>query len=175
MPITVDPAKLALAREIIGTMFPAGSRDAMMTGMLGNILKQFRAGMALPRNIQDPGLNAIVENAMSAVPARLKPIVAEHQPQLWEAMARAYTREFTLAELHELAAFAKTPTGRHYLQRSPAVLGDGDVAAANSAYFGKVQDVSRQVRSEVTRDLNAYLASHPDLAARLKQNSKAPH
>ena len=172
-PITVDPAKLALAREVIGTMFPAGSRDAMVAGMLNNVLQQFRAGTALPRGFDDPGLRAVMDNAIASVPARLKPILAEHLPRLWEAMARAYTREFSLAELRDIAAFARSPTGRHYLQRSPAVLGDGDVAAANSAYFGKVQDVSRQVRTEVTRDVNAYLASHPDVAARLKESAKA--
>lgn len=170
---TVDPARLELGRQIIAIMYPPEKRQAMAGSLVENVLAQFRASMNDPSIYSDPGMKKILDDAFASIPQRLSPAVQAHLPRLLEAMARAYAREFSAAELQETLAFARTPSGRHYLQSSPTIMADRDIAAANSTYFGQVQQVSQQITADFRRNVTTYLQAHPDVAARLRSQSQA--
>jgi hypothetical protein len=169
----VDPARLDLGRQIITIMYPPEKRQAMAASLVDNVLAQFRASMSDPATYADPGMKKILDDAFNSIPQRLSPAVQAHLPRLLEAMARAYAREFSAAELQETLAFARTPSGRHYLQSSPTIMADRDIAAANTTYFSQVQQVSQQISADFRREVTTYLQAHPDLAARLRAQSQA--
>src|SRR3546814_18844746 len=50
-------------------------------------------------------------------------------PGLFDAMARAYARRFTVAQLGEIETFFRTPTGRIYVTESMNIMSDPDIAA----------------------------------------------
>lgn len=168
----VDPARLELGRQIIAIMYPQEKRQAMASSLVENVLAQFRSSMSDPTTYADPGMKKILDDAFASIPQRLSPAIQAHLPRLIEAMARAYAREFSAAELQETLAFARTPSGRHYLQSSATIMADRDIAAANSTYFNQVQQVSQQISADFRRNVTTYLQAHPDLAARLRSQSQ---
>jgi hypothetical protein len=169
--ISLDPARIQLGRQIIGVAYPPKQRDAMLDKLVSAILAQYRASIALPPVFDDPGLQQIINNAFDNIPNRLKPIMDQHFPKLLDAMARAYAREFSLDELRAILVFAQTPPGQHYLSRASATMGDPDVAAANTVFLTQVHVVSKQIGLDVKDQLKAYLAAHPDIAAKLGKSS----
>lgn len=169
----VDPARLELGRQIVAIMYPPDKRQAMAGSLVENVLAQFRSSMSDPSIYADPGMKKILDDAFAAIPQRLSSAVQAHLPRLFEAMARAYAREFSAAELQETLAFARTPTGRHYMQSSTSIMSDRDVAAANTAYFGQIQQLNQQITADFRRNVTTYLQANPDVAARLRSQSQA--
>lgn len=159
----IDPARHALGRQIIAIMYPPERRDAMMSEMVSALMTQIRGGTQLPPMFNDPGLKAIMDRAFASMPARLMPVISHHLPRMHEAIATAYAREFTAAELTDIVAFARTPAGQRYFQRSGSLLSDRDVAAANTAYVAEAQQMNQQFSVQVRQEVSAYLAKHPEL------------
>ena len=159
----VDPARLALGRQVIAIMYPPERRDAMMNEMVSALMAQIRGGTTLPPMFADPGLKAIMDRAFASMPGRLMPVISRHLPRMHEAIATAYAREFSQAELSEIVAFARTPAGQRYFQRSGGLLSDRDVAAANTAYLGEAQQLNQQFSAQVRQDVTDYLAKHPEV------------
>ncbi|MFM6832286.1 MAG: DUF2059 domain-containing protein [Novosphingobium sp.] len=167
-----DEAKVALGRQIIASIFPPEKRDDMLLAMAGAIVQQYRNGFALPQGMDDPGLMKILDEFMVSVPMLLKPVMQQHLPAMHEAMARAYAREFTLAELSDVLAFTRTPSGARYMMKSNALLADKDVAASNTAYFAAIQKVSVQNSAELKSKVMDYLLKHPDVLKKIGENPK---
>ena len=159
----VDPARLALGRQVIAIMYPPERRDAMMSEMVSALMAQIRSGTTLPPMFADPGLKAIMDRAFASMPERLMPVISRHLPRMHEAIATAYAREFSQAELSEIVAFARTPAGQRYFQRSGGLLSDRDVAAANTAYLGEAQQLNQQFSAQVRQEVTEYLAKHPEV------------
>jgi hypothetical protein len=158
-----DPARLALGRQVIAIMYPPERRDAMINEMVSALMAQIRGGTQLPPMFSDPGLKAIMDRAFASMPARLAPVISRHLPRMHEAIAAAYAREFSAAELTEIVAFGRTPAGRRYFQQSGGLLSDRDVAAANTAYIGEAQQMNQQFSAQVRQEVTEYLAKHPEL------------
>ena len=144
-------------------MYPPERRDAMMNEMVSALMAQIRGGTTLPPMFADPGLKAIMDRAFASMPGRLIPVISRHLPRMHEAIATAYAREFSQAELSEIVAFARTPAGQRYFQRSGGLLSDRDVAAANTAYLGEAQQLNQQFSAQVRQDVTEYLAKHPEV------------
>lgn len=161
-----DPARLALGRQIIAIMYPPDRREAMMGDMVNALMAQIRAGTQLPPMFSDPGLKGIMDRYFAAMPGRLMPLISRHLPRIHEAVATAYAREFSAAELGEILAFARTPAGQRYFQRSGGLLSDRDVAAANTAYLAEAQQLNQQFSSQVRQEVTEYLGKHPELLNR---------
>ena len=76
---------------------------------------------------EEPGIRAIMDRFVANLPNTFRPIFAKQLPRIFDATAIAYTREFTLEELQDIARFAQTPNGARYfvnlqkLQSDPAV------------------------------------------------------
>jgi hypothetical protein len=167
----VDPAKFGEAQAIIAIMFPPAQRLQMLAKMQDDMLAQMRP--LLPASLMaDPGLKSIIEDYIVDAKARQRSVMEKRQPMLFEAMASAYTREFTLAELKEIHAFAQSPSGAHYLSRSTAIIGDPAVAKVNTAMFQDIHAATEAAIPELKEKVIAYLKAHPDVAAKIEAEAK---
>jgi len=169
-----DPAKLAEARAIVNVIFPPQDRQQMIRGLLNQFNSQF-AG-ALPstfESLHDAGLNAIMDKFRASVPDAVAPVAEKHLPQIIDAMASAYTHEFSLAELKDIHAFAQTLAGAHYLSKSTQLMGDPAIAAANKAYIADVVTVAKSKQAELKSEVLDYLKAHPDLQKKIEAQEAA--
>lgn len=163
----LDPASLAISRQIIAIVMPPEQRLAMVDRMEQAISAPMRANMKLPPELNDPGLSKLLSDYLDSLPGLMKPVLANHMPGLAEAMAHAYTRNFSKAELEHILDFAKTPVGSKYFARASGLLQDPDVAAVNGELFREGQQVAMKSAGEMQGKVRAYLAAHPDVAKRL--------
>jgi hypothetical protein len=156
-----NPEALALGRQIVDVAFPPATRQVMLEQLMESMLEQMKAGMPLEQ-ISDPGLRKILLDHLASVPTLLRPTTTAFLPKQMDAVAQAYARMFSLAELKDIAAFARTPSGKSFLARSSEVMSDPAVAAVNAEYFREVQAVNARVTPELTRKMEAYVKAHPD-------------
>ena len=138
-----------------------------MDKLISDLLIPFRNNM--PKAIaDDPGLKAIVDDFMNESQARERPIVEKDMPQVFEAMAIAYTHEFSLAELKQIHGFALSPTGNHYLSKSLDIAGDPVVIEANTAIVADGQKMMNILLPEFMTKVLEYVTAHPDLEKKVK-------
>jgi hypothetical protein len=164
-------AKLAEAHAIIAVMFPPAERQRMLDKMQSDVMAQMRP--LLPAALMaDPGLKTIIDSYIKEAMQRQRAIMQKHQPQLFEAMAAAYTHEFSLAELKDIHSFAESPSGAHYLSKSTAIVGDPAVAKVNTAMFADLHALTQAMMPDLKEKILAYLKAHPDVAAKLEAASK---
>lgn len=167
-----DHLKLSEARAIIAIMFPPAQREHMMDKLMNDLMVPFRKNM--PKAIaDDPGLKAIVDDFISEGQARERPIIQKDMPHVLEAMAIAYTHEFSLAELKQIHAFALSPTGNHYLSKSIDIAGDPVVIEANTAMFADGQKMMNSLLPEFMSKVVEYVTAHPDLEKKVKATPSA--
>ncbi|MCW1428282.1 DUF2059 domain-containing protein [Novosphingobium sp. JCM 18896] len=169
---TTDPAAIAHAREIVETIMPPDRRSTMVADMMRTLTDQMRPTML--EQSGDPALRRIIDSHLAKVLDRLTPVTERYMPRLIDAMAEAYTHEFSPAELDEVARFARTPAGRRYLSRSTAIMADPAVAAANRTYFVEAQEASLSSQTELQSAIAGYLLKHPDASRKIMQGAKAP-
>jgi hypothetical protein len=159
-------AKVAEAHAIIEIMFPPFERQHMVDKMVDDLTKTM--AQTIPVDLTaDPGLKSLLDEAMAQSLAEERPIISKHMPKVLEAMEVAYTREFSLAELKEIRAFAQTPAGTHYLSKSTAMIGDPDVMKANSAMFAEAEAMIASMRPELEDKVIAYVKAHPEAAEKI--------
>jgi hypothetical protein len=169
---TPDANELAEARAIIEIMFPPSQRQQMIKKMMEDILAPMRA--SLPKGaLDEPGLKAIMDEHLTKMQARSLKLFQKHMPALFEAMVTAYTREFSLAELKEVHAFARSPAGTHYLSKSTAMVGDPAMVQVNTAMFADSRVLSQEMLPKLKQDIMDYLIAHPELAQKLAAERSA--
>jgi hypothetical protein len=156
----VDPAALAMAREIIRIGFPEDKRVGMFIGTVNTLTSQIRTA-TMARLNNDPGAKAIVDAKLDKFLGSAHDVLVAHIPDFMDAYGHAYAREFSMAELGELLAFVKTPAGAHFFQRSSALISDPRFATANAAYLRDLQPLSDKMRDELIAELTDYFVKHP--------------
>jgi len=164
-------AELAEARAIIDVMLPPSQRQKIFDDMLTTITNQMRQGMQ-PEALADPGVNAIVSKYLDKMVEAQKPLLRKHVPAMTEAMATAYSNEFSLAELKDVHAFANSPSGRHYLSRSLALVSDPAVAKVNMAVMADSQRLILTMRDDLKAELLAYFQAHPEALVKHEADAK---
>jgi uncharacterized protein len=80
--------------------------------------------------------------------ARLEPPMRAHIPQLFEAYAQAYAREFSADELRALVAFGQSPAGKHYLDNEAFMMTDPGVMKVNMEMMESMQPVLENLARE---------------------------
>jgi len=158
-----DPQALALGQELVTIAFPPERRQDMMDKITGSVIQQMKAGMPLDE-ITDTGLRKLLLDYIDSVPTVLRPTTTAFLPKQMDAIAQAYARMFTPAQLRDIVAFARTPSGQEYLQRSADILSDPAVAAANTEYFRQVQQINKANSAALAQKVAAYIKAHPDAA-----------
>ena len=96
-----DPAELEQARAIIAIMFPPAERMRMFDKMQADLIAQMRP-MLPAALLGDPGLKSLMDAYIEQATARQRVVIQKHMPTMFEAMASAYSHEFSLAELKDI-------------------------------------------------------------------------
>ena len=154
----LNPANLAVAEEIIALAFPPASRQQMLLRAIDMVMAQARAAAREASGGQiDAGMERIVDRHLAELQAAAEPLVAQYTPPIFAAMARAYARNFSNDELVQIRAFVATPAGSKYLQRSMEMVGDPDIAAANTQYMRQAIGVIEPIQTRLRAELLEYL------------------
>jgi hypothetical protein len=128
----VDPARLAIGRELVAIVLPPAQREQMMTSVMNSMMGAMAASIegSLGKEINsDPEKAKIFHTFLERQQALALEDVKTMLPDLVEAYAHAYARNFTLDELTQTKAFMSTPAGAKFMQRGPALLSDPDGTA----------------------------------------------
>ena len=164
-----DAERLAAARAVVLKLLPPGayermlgeSFDSMMDAMidsmgtlpLGQIAriggiteeqaaKIGEASIEEMMGIYDPHWRERAKLTTTGMMSEMGELMGKFEPQVRDAMARAYARDFTLEELTELLRFFETPAGAHYAERSLQIYSDKEVVAEMS---GMMPEIMREM------------------------------
>ena len=104
-----DPAAATAARELVNAM----KLTDQFKSMLPNILQAVKPVVAQNRPDVQRDLDTLGPVLLDGMAARIG--------ELTNQMADIYARNFTVAELHDLTAFYRTPMGQKLLEKTPAI------------------------------------------------------
>lgn len=129
-----EPARLAAAQALIGRIMPAHQRDSMIEQMVRPMMENMRGAVFGDPKFEamksdNPKLAATVEAFMKDEFEHSIVTMKASIPAMFDAMARAYARRFTLDELKAIDSFFQTPAGRAYVTLAPTIMADPDFLA----------------------------------------------
>lgn len=166
----VPPAEeLVEAKVIIEAMFPADKREQVLLDMASSLTQQAASGFMSGPIYEEPGIKAIMDAYIADLPDTFRPLFAKHLPQIFEATAIAYTREFTLDELKDISEFARTPSGQRYFISLQKFQSDPAVAKANQNMFVDLAPIQQAAGAKLMQQVEAYLVANPDVIRRLEK------
>jgi len=170
---SASPADLAArrteAKAIIEVMFPPASREATIQRTIDELNNSMLQSLPMP-NVQDAGLKAIFDRFILSMRAETVLVAQQNFPRTLAATEGAYTRAFTLAELKDIHAFARTPSGQKYVSRNPTLMLDPEVRAANTAALAEGRTRSRVIMEAFKAEVLAYVRKRPNsLRPRISQ------
>lgn len=134
-----DPAALAAAEDLV-TLMSAGMLEQMSDQMVSALQTQLE--LALDTRLDDATIAAVHQEAK----AILMVILADSM----KAAPPIYARHFTAAELGDIAAFYRTPTGQKTIRVLPAVTGEAmqsmapQIMAAQKLMLERVTAILRE-------------------------------
>lgn len=182
-PAPVDPARLAVATRVVARLVPQGIYqkmfDTVFTGMMDQMFGQLgdmpigevariggiseekakalgdaRLGEILA--IYDPAWKERQRRSAQAVAKGMGEVMNKLEPGVRNALAKAYAREFTAAELEDLDRFFATPVGAHYAAQSLVIAMGPDMTQAMGEMMPEMMSampVLMQRVQEATADL----------------------
>lgn len=128
-PAPPAPEALAAARELIVTMKAAENFKALMP----TIMNALKPAIAQNRPQVERDFDALVPVLIEGMNARLAEVI--------DAIATIYARNFTAAELREITAFYRGPTGQKFVSRQTGIMQESLVAGQK---FGQSVGVELQ-------------------------------
>ncbi len=163
LPPAVENAEAQqLADAIILKIFPPSRQEASITIRVNGLVAQMRANAMRATANAGPGLRKEINAYFDTLPAKFRPVEERNIPIMTAALAKTYTKIFSVDELREINKFGETPAGARYLLNAQAAFNGPDVQAANAIYSREGQAVAQKANAELTKLANVYLANHPD-------------
>lgn len=163
----VDPARLAMAERVVTVVFPKGfyrqamgaSFDQMMAAMtdamgdipIDDLVRLSGASAATVKAlgpaklkevmaIYDPRWQERMRLGIDAMRGSMVDVMESMEPSMRSALARAYAREFSTADLAAVEAFFATPAGRHYAEKSLLMFMDPEMAKSMGEMMPKLME-----------------------------------
>jgi hypothetical protein len=158
--------KVELARRFVGAALPADRYIQMVRD------SSIIVAAAQMEEIEDAGRKAEAQKDLDHYLALIEPKIREHLPNLLEAYAQAYAREYSADELQQMIAFAGSPAGQHYLSRRLAVESDPSVQAASQALGEAIAPVAEQIMKEKCAERTAKRIAAGDKKAKCALSSE---
>jgi hypothetical protein len=143
-----DPARLALARTAVVSMWPDGAYARMMTGIVGNMFdgamkmrtsdlasldsKAAKAPLKEDPSIhelaaaKDPYFDQRITAIRAVVTDEMDKMSALIDPRMRDGMARAMARRFDAKQLADIDAFLATPSGHAFAGQYVQLMVDPD-------------------------------------------------
>ena len=131
-----SPDTLAAARELIVTMRAADYFKTIMPA----IVQQLKPAIVQNRPQVERDYDAIMPLMLDSMNARVNEII--------DQVAALYARNFTAAELNEVVAFYRGPTGQKFIQKLPLITQESMVIGQR---FG--QSIATELRSRIVDEL----------------------
>lgn len=149
-----DPARLAAAQRTVDAIFPQGTYEKLMKASLDAVLGQVidtmgivspyeiaglvdmpvedvqkidKAKMAEVLAIYDPAYRQRAEGGMRAMMDQVGALMTRIEPDVRQALQRAYAGRFNAQQLDEMNAFFATPTGKLYAEQSMMIFLDPEI------------------------------------------------
>src|SRR4051812_28805671 len=154
----VDPASLAVAHQILATGIPPEKRSQMFGSVVDSLVEQSRKSNESLGFTKDKDFQAVMDRSTQRLWDEMKPVMNAALPDIFDSMARAYAREFSIDDLNALLAFVKTPAGQHFFERAPMILKDPDVQAANQRMLAQFRGRMPEIMRENQQDIEEYVA-----------------
>jgi hypothetical protein len=136
LPQTPSAEALAAARELFGVM----RVDEQYKTLLPLLVQGIKPAVVQGRRQVERDFDAVAPMLIAGFQSRLAEIT--------EAVARIYAGNFTAAELREVTAFYRGPTGQKYLQKLPAIMQE---SAAIGQKIG--ERVGEELRAKIIEEL----------------------
>lgn len=173
----VDSARLAAARPVIDRVWPLGTYARIMHAMMDQIMQSTMASMYdMPMDQfasaagvdakaagalngktmgqmmaeEDPAYRERMDRTMKVMTVEMTRMMTEIEPDVREAMARAYARRFTVAQLGDLDRFFQTPTGAIYANESLMLMMGPDMMQAMQAFVPRMMHEMPAIIAKVT-------------------------
>ena len=129
----VDSVRLVAARQLVELSFPVSQRDAFMQAMTKQATDTLKS--AFPAEMKgvfndNPEVQAALQRFIVLEQERCLAVSKENLPMMMEAMARAYARRLSKAQLADINGFLRTSSGQAYVSQSLTMMSDPDVQAA---------------------------------------------
>ena len=155
-----DAVRLAAAQALIEQIMPADRREAMVEQMVRPMIANAREAMANAPMFADmardnPKLATAMNGFMDEESERSIATTKAAMPALFDAMARAYARRFTLDQMRDIGDFFKTPSGRAYVETAPTIMSDPDVMAAQRAMMTQTMSGMQERMAKLVETLGA--------------------
>lgn len=159
-----EPARLAAAQALIAKIMPPDRVNEMIDQMMRPMVANLRSAMMQSPGLQEafdkmPKAKAALDKFVDDEFARSIALTKESMPAMLDAMARAYARRFTTAQIAEIGAFFDTPTGKLYATQAASLMTDPDVLAAQRTMMMKafegIQQRAQAMAQKVAEDIAA--------------------
>lgn len=151
---SADPARVTAARPVVDKLFPVGTYRRMMGGtmskmmdsMVGGVMKMPIAQIARIGGVSTDKLTGMSEASLEEVSTIIDPHFRERtklgmdammgsmtdlmdgfEPNVRNALTRAYARKFDVRQLGEINAFFATPTGNRFASDYMSMMMDPDI------------------------------------------------
>jgi hypothetical protein len=128
-------------RYIALALSPQDYLDTLRAGIAAGF--SHRVGASL-----DASETAEADEMMKRFFALYEPKVRERLPNVFEAYAQVYAREFSAEELRQMIDFAETPAGRHYVSRRLALDTDPAVLMQEEGIQNDALPILQQIYKE---------------------------
>ena len=133
---TPPPDAMAAARELVVTMRTADQFKALMPIIVRNL----KPAIVQNRPEVERDYDAIMPLMLEAMNARVTGLIDE--------ITALYARSFTVAELNDITAFYRSPTGQKFLEKLPAITQD---SMAIGQKFG--QSIAAELQGRIVEEL----------------------
>lgn len=170
--VAVDQERLILAREIALAIWPNGTAQKMMapmmdarTGMVTEMMKTSPKDLGAKGGGKDDDKTlgdlvhekdpyfeqrlAIVNRVMGEEVGKL---MSQYEPQLRESMAELYAKRFSKAELSDIAAFYRTPSGKSYAAQLIPMMADPEYGKAVSSLAPKIMQAMPAIAARIKKE-----------------------
>ncbi|HEV8406892.1 MAG TPA: DUF2059 domain-containing protein [Sphingomicrobium sp.] len=162
-----SPQRMELARRYIGAAISADQFvDAMRSAIAAGLSDNTDADM-------DEATKAESEKKMKRFLVLYEPKLRERMPNLLEAYAQVYAREFSAEELQEMVAFAQSPAGHHYLSRRLSLELDPAVLMQEQGFQNDALPIMKQIQKEMCQEATAKRIAAGDKKAKCPLSNEA--
>jgi hypothetical protein len=138
----LDPARLAVARDLVAQMVTDTSMQRMFGGLDKVISAQMITAMVPTGDLAkarstDPYLDERLKRVTKVSFDYLREIMIEVMPEMREVMATSFARKLSVDELRADLVFARTPAGKRLFESFYDVMQDPAYASFVQSFLGR--------------------------------------
>lgn len=178
MPVPIDPARLAAARHVVDQVWPLGTYKRMMDKTLDAIMdstmqsmfnmklgdfsaaagispeQRAKLGEATMGEVMlkaDPHYRERAQITMTVMMDEMVGLMTQVEPDVRDALSRAYARRFTETQLADLIRFFSTETGKVYAAESMMLFSDPEMMKAMQSFTPRLMQAMPSIMAKAQK------------------------